>query len=82
MRVIKILLSLILLSSTACESFPESTRELWMRSGYTDSSKPQQSVVFDRKIQRQEKVYLGKRILPNGDVFEKGSILIQMDKIN
>ena len=82
MRIRKILASLILLSSTACTSFPDSTRELWKRSGYMDDSKPQQSVSLERKIQRHEKVYLGKRILPSGDIFENGSILILMDKIN
>lgn len=74
---------LILLSSSlfGCSSFEASTNELWKRAGYLDESKPILTAILSRKIERREKVYLGKRILPNGEIFEEGSILILMDQV-
>lgn len=76
------LLILLTLLNSACSSFPNSTNELWKRSGYLDESKPQKASLLQRKIEKKEKIYVGKRILPNGEIFEEGTVTILMDKID
>jgi hypothetical protein len=81
----KALVSLLMICSASfiagCSSFPESTKEMEMRAEYgkimavdTKSEAPR------RKKQRVEKVFMGGRILPSGDWFMGGKLLLVVNE--
>ena len=81
----KIILNLLLIFSASailgCSSFPESTREMEARAEYGKliASEPK-SDMPRRKKQRVEKIYLGGRLLPSGDWFVGGRLLLVVNE--
>lgn len=81
----KITSSLLLIFSASaiigCSSFPESTREMEARAEYGKliPSEPK-SEMPRRKKQRVEKVYMGGRLLPSGDWFVGGRLLLVVNE--
>jgi len=64
-----------------CNSFPESTREMELRSEYGKLSLPEtRTELPKRKKQRVEKLYMGGRLLPSGDWFVGGRLLLVINE--
>lgn len=82
MRIISILLLIFSVSAiVGCSSFPESTREMEVRSEYGKliPNEPK-SEMPRRKKQRVEKIYMGGRLLPSGDWFVGGRLLLVVNE--
>lgn len=61
----------------ACSTFPDSSKELEARAEYGKLIPPvSKSEMPRRKKQRIEKVYMGGRMLPSGDWFAGGRLLL------
>lgn len=81
----KIILNLLLICSVSfifgCSSLPESTKEMEARAEY---GKPMpietKGEMPRRKKQRVEKVYMGGRLLPSGDWFVGGRLLLVVNE--
>lgn len=81
----KATLSLLLICSVsfldACTTFPESTREMEVRSDYGNLTPPTpKSDMPKRKKQRVEKVFMGGRMLSSGDWFVAGRLLLVVNE--
>lgn len=74
-------MSLIFLSSAGCSSFPSSQQEMEKRAGYEiGHSIAQSAEIPGRKKQRVEEICMGGRLLPSGDWFESGKILLVINE--
>lgn len=81
----KVILSLLLISSlsvlSACQSFPDSSREMESRAEYGKMIPlPSKTELPRRKKQRVEKVYMGGRMLSSGDWFAGGRLLLVVNE--
>lgn len=81
----KVILSLLLICSisflTACTTFRESSREMEARAEYGKLLPPAtKGELPKRKKQRIEKIYMGGRMLPSGDWFAGGRLLLVVNE--
>ena len=81
----KQILSLLLIFSvsalTACSTFSDSTREMESRAEYGKLVLPtSKGDLPRRKKQRVEKIYMGGRMLPSGDWFVGGRLLLVVNE--
>lgn len=81
----RIALSLLLIYSVSfllgCSSFPESTKEMEVRAEYGKLIPNEaKSEMPKRKKQRVEKIFMGGRLLPSGDWFVGGRLLLVVNE--
>lgn len=81
----KIIMSLALIFSVSafvgCTSFPESSREMEARAEYGKLIPIEpKGEMPRRKKQRVEKIYMGGRLLPSGDWFVGGRLLLVVNE--
>lgn len=81
----KAISSLLLISSVSvlagCSSFPESTKEMEQRAEYGKLiPSPLKGELPRRKKQRVEKIFMGGRMLPSGDWFVGGRLLLVVNE--
>jgi hypothetical protein len=78
-----LVMSLIFLSSgvIGCSSFPSSQQEMEKRAGYESGrATVQQTEIPGRRKQRVEEVCMGGRLLPSGDWFMGGRLLLVVNE--
>lgn len=82
MRIIlNLLLTFSVSAFVGCSSLPESTREMDSRAEYGKLIPSEPKIEMPkRKKQRVEKIYMGGRLLPSGDWFVGGRLLLVVNE--